>query len=829
MNLARLLFKPKWQDKNAEVRRTAVASANDAELVAALPQIARSDADARVRLAALKRLDDYEAWRERSTGDADGDVRRNARSAYLDLLCADGAHVPPLPRRIAELETLSPDEIEKVAVQAIARDLRADALARVTRPALIAERAVADRDPAIRLAALERISDATTLERIAERARKTDKTVNRRARELIEAQRIGSGDAAAITQKARVLCERMEALVRAPSADETIHAAIMREWNTLGNAVPTDLIARYCGADALVRQTRINAQNPAPRVEALVVANDVAETSSVEAAPAAPDIEALAAQARFDAALANAAAEAQRERDARRAHLHEMEQIATHYAAALESGSVSAAHAPHDQLLTLTAMVVPLPVALETKLAPMHAQYAELKRQQLWANQRRREMLCEDVEKLAQSGLHPDALALRVREAREEWQRLDTAEGSAGKSESGLARKFHAICHRTLKPAKVYFDKRDELRKSHAGDIEKLLQEASAHEADITDWKAAGRLRQQLGEALRSLDSVDPRTRTALAARVKDAIANLAPRIDAHADEVEAEKKRLIARATSLQQQTDGRSLARDARDLQQQWTALGHGRRGSDQRLWNEFRTAIDAAFGKLDAERKQRDDQATATRAQADALLAEITALGENADTQTDTVKAALRDIDARWQALASVERTCEQRYRQAREAVDSALRGAARRKRLSRYTQALEKYTLLHLAETRTQSVESIAAQWQALPAPMEFSSTLEARLTRAISPDAAVATSEDAARDLLVELEFSAGIDTPAEDRQRRMNFQVQRLAIRLRDRSAATPESELARLMNAWFAQTPQASALEERFTRSVTAAVETLP
>jgi hypothetical protein len=84
-------------------------------------------------------------------------------------------------------------------------------------------------------------------------------------------------------------------------------------------------------------------------------------------------------------------------------------------------------------------------------------------------------------------------------------------------------------------------------------------------------------------------------------------------------------------------------------------------------------------------------------------------------------------------------------------------------------------------------------------------------------------------EDAARDRLVELEFIAGIESPADDRQRRMNYQVQRLASRMRDRAAASPEAELAVLLAAWFAQAPQPDALESRFLRAADAAVASLP
>ena len=64
---------------------------------------------------------------------------------------------------------------------------------------------------------------------------------------------------------------------------------------------------------------------------------------------------------------------------------------------------------------------------------------------------------------------------------------------------------------------------------------------------------------------------------------------------------------------------------------------------------------------------------------------------------------------------------------------------------------------------------------------------------------------------------------------ADDRQRRMNYQVQRLASRMRDRAAASPEAELAVMLTAWFAQTPQRDALESRFLRAADAAVASLP
>jgi hypothetical protein len=175
-------------------------------LIAALPELTRSDPDARIRIAALKRLGDYERWRERSTGDADAEVRRTARAAYIAMFCAGASNCPPLPRQIAELDTLSPAELETVATAATNRDLRAAALALVTRPALFAERAGADPDPTVRLLALQRVDDPATLQRIAERARKTDKAISRMARERLESMPVRSPPVPACFASASRFC-----------------------------------------------------------------------------------------------------------------------------------------------------------------------------------------------------------------------------------------------------------------------------------------------------------------------------------------------------------------------------------------------------------------------------------------------------------------------------------------------------------------------------------------------------------------------------------------------------------------------------------------------
>ena len=102
----------------------------------------------------------------------------------------------------------------------------------------------------------------------------------------------------------------------------------------------------------------------------------------------------------------------------------------------------------------------------------------------------------------------------------------------------------------------------------------------------------------------------------------------LALRVDAHANEVKEAKERLIAQAGVLSEKADRNSI-RTVRELQQQWTALGEGLRGVDQKQWREFRAACDRVFAGLDAERKERDAQTAALAGRAQAIVDEIEAL--------------------------------------------------------------------------------------------------------------------------------------------------------------------------------------------------------
>jgi DNA repair protein SbcC/Rad50 len=307
----------------------------------------------------------------------------------------------------------------------------------------------------------------------------------------------------------------------------------------------------------------------------------------------------------------------------------------------------------------------------------------------------------------------------------------------------------------------------------------------------------------------------------------------LTPRIDAHANAVKAAKERLIAQAGALSEKADRNSI-RTVRELQQQWSALGEGLRGVDQKQWREFRAACDRVFAGLDAERKERDAQAAVLSGQAQAVVDEIEALARDTEVETETLKTRRRELELRWREAASNDRSLDQRWRKAIDALAAHSAGREREKRLARYSLALQKYALLRELEHGTAANDALAGRWDSHPPLVAaFAQPLDRRweCARDGKIDSADAATIEAARDALVRMEFATGITSPGEDRQRRMDYQVARLSARMRGTAQASDaDGELTEMLSIWFALPgPLPEELEQRFDGAARAALNALP
>lgn len=851
MKLSAFFSKPRWQSKDPAVRRAAVANERDPSLVADLPRFAREDEDAGVRAAAMRRLADPGLVQGMARDDADAEVRKQARTLWFELMSGTHAAAPPLADRVRLLKAQDDVElIDHLARRADAAELRMAALQRVQRPALLLESALEDRDAAIRLAALARIEDEAQLERVAERSRKTDKQINRLARERIEALRIARGDQSALVQRARALCESLDNLLRDPQPAD-VEAALVARWNEIEPRLDDALKQRWEATRRLLVASRMErpvaaagpiderevaetvaASSGIPASDTVTtgieaVAHDDAVEPATETAPeSTPEstVNELLAQARFNATLDSLNAEREQQRERQKSLLTRIESAMGPFEAALDGGSSVQAHARKGEIDALRRdLDGALPRALAQRLAAAEQRHAEFSRWQHWADSQRRLQICEEIEALPSAGLHPDAVAARVREAQAEWTRLDTLEGDSARRAGGLGRRFHAACRAALEPARAYFKKRHELRESQAQRIGEIVDRANALDADATPAQAIA-MRREITTALRDLDRIEPRERKALAERLKQGLAALDARIAAHDEQVAAAKQALIARAEALTQPTLQRGAAGSARELQQLWQAAGNGRRARDQAQWQAFRSAIDAVFKGLDADRAERHARDDAQRQQAEALCAEIESL---AASGADADRAAVTRLDAAWSAFGRVDDALRTRFDVARATLHDAANQRVRAAGQARFRHWLERYRLCREAEQDGAS-EALRAHWDAAAATDVAREALVTRFDRALGGNRMPADA-DSARDLMIELEMFAGIDSPEAERERRRVLQIDKLSSRLRGDAAVPPDQELTDLLTRWTDLGAGDTTLDSRVERALAATLDNLP
>lgn len=888
MSLARFFSKPRWQSKDAATRRHAVATEQASELVAQLARFAREDADAGVRLAAMKRLADPGLAQAMAQDDGDEGVRNAARNLFAELLTGTHAAAPPLADRIRLLRAQDDARlIEQIATQAPEAALRLAALARVERPALILERVTADADAAVRLAALERIDDESQLARISERARKGDKVISRLAGERLAALRIGRGDVAEITVQARSLCEQLERLLREGEGDEQA-ATIAAAWQALGKNVPPALLARYQSARelfelsrdperiALMRQRsedRLRLGNELRAIEAGLrepasaareelqqrfntlaelharYANDEdefgadvsvrftrvgAQLATLAAVPVAAPAAAQAEtdnrheQAAAERAARSAAARAEREQKEKEL-ARQMQEAISATAIALAAGKTAEAHVQHEQLAKLRRQLGQVPAALREALADVESNYIRLADAQRWSDDKRRQQLCEELEVLPEAGLHPDALATRVREIQAEWTTLDRLEAHAARRNDGLARRFRALCQKAIAPAKPYFEKRDELRKQGSEETSQLIAEArEAVAVEDPDWRALAAMRKRSVEGLRTLDRVNPRERKNLAAELKQVLGIIDERIKTQHAQIESAKAALIARAAALAEQADTRTAMNQARDLQKLWQAAGNGKRARDQAQWVVFRAAIDAVFARADSERAERTAQDRQAVEAAESLCAELEAV---ASANGAAERSEVQRIESAWRALAPGDAALRQRFQRARDALEAFQAKLDKDKRRAHFDAWIAHYDLLRQFETRQIDGEALTAARARLAPLVIGADAFQARI-EALADGSAIATADaDDLRDCVLEAEQLAGLESAGEDRQRRMDLQVEKLAARMRGVQAPAAAAALEELMTRWIELGLPGDGdgeREARFKRAAAAILDTL-
>jgi len=716
MNWKQRLFKPKWQNKNVEIRLDSVTHEQHPDLINSLLEIAANDDDSGVRCAAIKRLHQLENILNLYGNESNDEVKSLLEDRIRQLAASSNELRPPLKFRMQVIEaTTDRDLIEHLASHAPEAELRLAALAKVERQGVLGDCCVQDKEADNRRFAASRISQTTTLKRVIGELRKRDKVLHGELQARLHKELLEAGDAKEVQIEAIRICVELEknALVTS-NKDDTAIKGLQDSWQPIATMVTSEMADRYQRVCVRIAAPPVvtPAPKPAPVVETKQVIKPVVEQPApknvVVVVPVANESLALMAKTicvyenesegqasvpyvaklkrqiekvwqqckppheediafwnEAGAALKKLEEKLEQQRQQGEKELARAIDLLQKLESELEQGELHNA-------LTTRAKLQQLEKAqgknddwkqIHSKMVGMQGRLRELRDWHHWSNNKVRNRLIAEMEVLPAADLHPDALLDRVKSLQAEWKALEISEQIPGDkkfmSAQGMWRKFSAAGNTAFDTAKPYLDKRSEIQSRHAETLTAFCTELDQlSEAEPINWAALSNGLTKGRKKLRDLNSVPVNKRQKLAKQLKAALDRANNTVQSHYQAVEQEKMKLIRSASQLIHMPERSEAITQAKSLQSNWKAAGSLWRSKEQELWEQFREHLDPLFAEL------KQEQADIRAADKDRLVAQkalCTELGEilNSDDDVSALHGKVQGLQDSWKDIQQPDR--------------------------------------------------------------------------------------------------------------------------------------------------------------------------
>jgi exonuclease SbcC len=465
-----------------------------------------------------------------------------------------------------------------------------------------------------------------------------------------------------------------------------------------------------------------------------------------------------------------------------------------------------------------------------SRLVDLQAKIRELRDWQHWSNGKIRNRLIEKAEQLLEADINADAIVASVKEMQARWKALEVSEQIPGDkhfaSSASAWRRFNVACNKAFDKARPFLEKRTEFREHRQQEMELLCKRLNeAIEAPEQDWKTLQRGMKKARETMRHLDEVPPRARQKTAKLLRNAMDAVSAALDGHNQSVEQTKRRLIREAQQIVHIEEPSEAIEKAKTLQREWQSAGTTWRSMDQKLWNEFREPIDPLFAAATEARKTEKVAHDERHQQFTALCTQIEGLSKLSGEEVLSQGGRISGFEAEWRDLGEPPKSQAMRFAKGVKAFELRLeqeRENVLNQERGRWQQKLKQCQLLEAKLVSGKTVATLlkktVAAWEgqfdtAVDKLMDErlqrinAATEDSKKSATLFADQESDTA--AASTLAIRLEFLAGLDSPAECSDARMEYQVNRLAQTLGDASSRLPVmEELHEIEMQWYSLGP---------------------
>jgi len=448
-----------------------------------------------------------------------------------------------------------------------------------------------------------------------------------------------------------------------------------------------------------------------------------------------------------------------------------------------------------------------------TKRLEQQQQYAlklvELKDWQGFATNPKRTELCEEMEKLRDDeAIPPEEKAKSIKALQEQWKTLGSSDSREGQK---LWSRFKRASDKAYEPCDEFFKAqratREQNLKNKLAICESLEMFDKDNQWDSADWKGVNDIVTKAQSQWRDYNDIPRHKYKKLQQRFMSIIAVLRDRLSAEQERNHELKRALILNIeTLLANDSPVAEMVEVTKRSQREWQKIGISERRVDQKLWKQFRTQCDAVFERRDAAMTETKQAVKASRLEALQVYEQLNRLVKDDAVERGQIQQfqqQFRQIDldrSETKLRKDFDGLCKRATQVIKARATTQVKVAlAELRRLAQLCRELE------VSETER---DTLLANWESeIELPRDWRQRIEQRRDQSETPDAKrLASNLDTAESLCIRIEILAGIDSPPQAQQRRMQYQVARLNRELSQglKETRSPDEQLREIQIDWY-------------------------
>lgn len=451
--------------------------------------------------------------------------------------------------------------------------------------------------------------------------------------------------------------------------------------------------------------------------------------------------------------------------------------------------------------------------------------------------QRYREYLCRQMENLKNH--QNDDLEERARviqKAQSTWKSL----AHYGHTQE-LWEYFNKECNDAYEACRAYFTRQAQERTENLKKKEEICMRLEDFQIDFErpNWKEIYHFFREQEKEWRNVGTIERKSKKIIQKRYHKALHSIQVHLEEEQQHNVQARQQLIEKVKEVIQQLDQDNdidgAITQVKHLQSQWQVTVPGTRKEERELWREFRRVCDMVFDRRKHQQEILKKELDAHLEKKLALCEQLEALAKLESEEIKHSLSQVKKLREEWEQIGTVPKkngdAIERRFETACRQVEIQRQAflAARQRRQQELLK--DKASLcLKIERDYPHEIKETQITWEALPKleNAEWEMILAQRFERACNNvKTGQAETLKTRKTLCIRMEILAGINSPPEEVEARMAYQVTRLTEAMtggekpsfKDKTTEAQEIELHWYLGASVAS-EEIEALEQRFRRA---------